>query len=187
MSSARSKSRRRGNTKSFRVGRVRAYRRGKIWYLCYRENGRRRQPRIGPDQDQARQTASEINAQLEVGVPSALGFEPISLTELRQQWLDHHEHVRRSSVRTIERYRAATDHLLRFIADLRPVRRVSDFKPNHAEEFVRYLRSLKVSSNGHANAAKRCLRDTSVKYILETCSTLPSNQSRRARACTARW
>ena len=172
MASATSKTRRSASTKSFRVGRVRAYRRGKVWYLCYRENGRRRQPRIGPDRDRARQTASEINAQLEVGVPSALGFEPVNFPDLRQQWLDHHEHVRRSSVRTIERYRAATNHLLRFIADVRPVRRVSEFKASHAEEFVRYLRSLKVAPNGHANSAKRSLRDNSVKYILETCSTM---------------
>jgi integrase len=159
---------------------VRAYRRGKVWYLCYHENGRRRQPRVGPDQTQARQTASEVNAQLEVGVPSALGFEPVSFPDLRQRWLDHHEHVRRSSLRTIERYRAATNHLLRFIAEQRPIRRVSDFRPSHAEEFVRYLRSLKVAPNGHQNTAKRHLRDTSVKYILETCSTL-MNYAQRHR------
>jgi len=58
----------------------------------------------------ARQMAAEINAQLEVGAPSALGFEPISIPDLRQRWLDHHEHVRRSSLETIRRYRAATEH-----------------------------------------------------------------------------
>src|SRR5439155_508511 len=79
MTSANPKSSRRAtkDKKSFRIGKVRAYRREKIWYLFYREQGRRRQPRIGPDQDLARQTASGINAQLEVGIPSALGFEPI--------------------------------------------------------------------------------------------------------------
>ncbi len=172
MSSPSSRNTGKASARSFRVGRVRAYRRGKIWYLCYRENGRRRQPRIGPDRNLARQSASEINAQLEVGVPSALGFEPVSIADLQQQWLDNHEHVRRSSIRTIERYRAATNHLLRFIANVRPLRRVSDFRPAHAEEFVRYLRSLKVAPNGHANSAKRRLRDNSVKFILETCCTL---------------
>jgi integrase len=81
---------------------------------------------------------------------------------------------------TIERYRAATNHLLRFIADVRPVRRVSDFRACHAEEFVRYLRSIKIAPNGHANAAKRHLRDKSVKFILETCSTL-MNYAQRQR------
>jgi hypothetical protein len=76
MSSIGSKPRRPARPKSFRIGKVRAYRRGLVWYLSYREQGRRRQPRIGPDQDLARQTASEINAQLEVGVPSALDLDP---------------------------------------------------------------------------------------------------------------
>ncbi len=172
MASEKRQSWRSANSKSFRVGLVRAYRRGKIWYLCYRENGRRQQPRIGSDRDAARQSASEINAQLEVGIPSALGLEPVSVPELRQRWLDHHEHVRRSSVRTIERYRAATNHFLRFVADVKPLRRVSDFKAIHAEEFVRHLRSLKVAPNGHPNASQKRLRDNSVKYILETCSTM---------------
>ncbi len=180
MSSKSPKLRRAASTKSFRVGKVRAYRRGSVWYLCYREQGKRLQPRIGPDQETARQTASEINAQLEVGIPSALGFEPISITDVRQQWLDNHEHIRRSSVRTIERYRAATNHLLRFIADVRPLRRVSDFRACHAEEFVRYLRLIKIAPNGHANAAKQNLRDKSVKFILETCSML-MNYAQRHR------
>jgi hypothetical protein len=80
--------------------------------------------------------AAEINAQLEVGAPSALGFEPISIPAVRQRWLDHHEHIRRSSLHTIRRYGSATQHLLNFIQDVRPLRRVSDFHAVQAEEFV---------------------------------------------------
>ncbi len=46
---------------------------------------------------------------LEVGIPSSLGFEPISIVELRTRWLEQHEHVRRSSLQTIRRYRTATE------------------------------------------------------------------------------
>lgn len=167
------KSQKRGKkSASFRIGRVRAYLRGRVWYLCYHEHGKRHQPRVGPDRVQARQLAAEINAQLEVGAPSTLGFEPISIVELRQRWLDQHEHVRRSSLNTIRRYRAATQHLINFVTDVRPLRRASDFRPNHAEHFVRYLRSIKVAPNGHKNAGKRRLRDAGVRFILETCSTL---------------
>lgn len=159
-------------TTSFRIGRVRAFLRGRVWYLCYHEGGRRRQPRVGPDRGEARQLAAEVNAQLEVGAPSALGFEPISIAELRQRWLDYHEHVRRSSLQTIGRYRTATAHLINFLRDVRPVRHASDLRPRHAEEFARYLRQLSVAPNGHEHTTKRCLRDTGVKFILETCSTL---------------
>ena len=54
------KSQKRGKkSTSFRVGRVRAYLRGRVWYLCYHENGQRRQPRVGPDKEAARQMAAE--------------------------------------------------------------------------------------------------------------------------------
>jgi integrase len=116
--------------------------------------------------------AAEINAQLEVGAPSAFGFEPISFVDLRQRWLDHHEHVRRSSLATIARYRTATQHLLAFIEAERPLKRASDFRPSHAMEFVRYLRNKKVAPNGCKRAKQRPLRDTGIKFILETCCSL---------------
>ena len=159
-------------TAPFRVGRVRAYRRGQVWYLAYFEQGRRRQPRVGPERDAARRMAAEINAQLECGAPSALGFEGVAIGELRKRWLDNHENVRRSSIATIRRYEAATRHLLNFLDAVRPLRQVSDFRPQHAEEFVRYLRSLKVPPNGHAHSRKRPLRDAGIKFILETCCSL---------------
>ena len=54
---------------SFRVGRVRAFLRGRVWYLDYFEQGQRRQPRVGPDQQAARTMAAEINGQLEADAP----------------------------------------------------------------------------------------------------------------------
>jgi len=170
--SKRSESRRTKKSTAFRIGRVRVYLRGRVWYLCYHEGGRRHQPRVGPDRDTARQMAAEINAQLEIGAPSALRFQPISAAELRQRWLDYHEHVRRSSVATVGRYRRATEHLLRFLAEVRPLRRVSDFRACHAEEFVRYLRALRVPIGGPPERPRRPLRDAGLRFILLVCSSL---------------
>ncbi len=170
--SKQSNSTRSRKSTTFRIGRVRVYLRGRVWYLCYHEDGRRHQPRIGPDRDVARQMAAEINAQLEVGVPSVLWFQPVSFADLRQRWLDYHEHVLRSSVATVRRYRQSTEHLLAFIRDVRRLRRASDFRPCHAEEFVRYLRTVQVPTNGPTTRRRRPLRDTGIKYILETCSIL---------------
>lgn len=156
---------------SFRIGKVLGYLRGKVWYLCYHDNGQRRRPRVGPDREAARQLAAQINAQLEVGAPAALSFEPLSLPELRRRWLEHHEQVLRSSVQTVARYRTATDHLLRFLEG-RPVRHASHFHSSHAAEFVRHLRHLHVSPNGHANTAKRPLMDKGLRYVLECCRAL---------------
>lgn len=156
---------------SFRIGRVQAYLRGRVWYLCYHENGSRHRPRVGANRKTVRQLASQINAQLEVSAPAALSFEPIAITDLRERWLQHHEQVLRSSVQTIDRYRTATEHLVRFLAN-RPVRHASHFHAAHAQEFVRYLRVVQVSSNGHANTAKRPLMDKGLFYVLECCRAM---------------
>ncbi len=69
---------------------------------------------------------------------------------------------------------------INFLQDVRPVRLASDFRSRHAEEFVRCLRSTKVAPNGHPKARKRLLRDSGIKFILETCSSL-FNYAQRCR------
>jgi integrase len=81
-------------------------------------------------------------------------------------------------VQTIHRYRTATNHLLRFL-QTRPVRNASGFHSSHAEEFVRYLRGIRVSPNGHAHTPKRPLLDQGLRYILECCRTLFHYAARR--------
>lgn len=157
---------------SFRVGKVRAYLRGSVWYLAYQEEGKRCQPRVGSDREVALQLASEINGQLQNGAPSALGFQSVSIPELQNNWLEHHELVRRSSLATICRYRTASKHLLDFVEVSKPIKRVSDFRSQHATEFVRYLRLKKVAPNGHKNTRHRNLRDAGIKFILETCCSM---------------
>lgn len=164
---------------SFRVGRVVVYQRGRVWYLRYHEQGKRHQPRVGPDRQAARQLAAQVNAQLETGATPATSYEPLSIAELRQRWLDHHEHVRRSSVATVNRYRTATAYLLRFIDEVQPLRHAGLLSPVHAEAFVRYLRGLRVSPNGHAHTPKRALRDKGLKFILEACRALYGVAARR--------
>ena len=165
--------------RSFRVGKVSAFLRGRVWYLAYFENGRRCRPRVGPDREAARQLAAHTNAQLEVGAPTPLSFEPLSVEKVRERWLQYHEHVVRSSVATVNRYRTGTLHLLNFVRDVRPAVLAAHFQPAHAEEFAAYLRRIKVAPNGHRNAVKRPLRDKGVKYILEVCRSLFNYAAKR--------
>src|SRR5690349_11259710 len=88
-------------TSSFRIGQVKGYLRGQSWYLCYHEAGQRRRPRVGPDQKAARQLAAQVNSQLATGDVAMLSFEPVTIPDLRTRWLEHHEHVLRSSINTI--------------------------------------------------------------------------------------
>lgn len=153
--------------KQFRVGRVRGDLRGKIWYLTYYDQGQRHRPRIGSDLDEARRQAAEINAQLENGAPVSSSFQSIKIEELQIRWLDHHETVARSSLKTIARYRSATNHLIAFVVNSRVPASTGQFRVEHAELFVRHLRTLTVSPNGHPNTVKRTLRDKGLRYILE--------------------
>jgi integrase len=82
-------------------------------------------------------------------------------------------------VHTLDRYRTATDHLLRFEHEVCSVRSAAQFQVAYAEEFVHYLRTLQVAPNGHPNARRRPLRDTGVKYILDACRALFSYAQKR--------
>jgi integrase len=166
-------------SRPFRVGRVTVYPRGRVWYLRYQELGRRRQIRGGLDRKDCRQRAAAINAQLESGTPTPAAFAPITIAQLRQQWLDHHEHILRSSVATIDRYRTATDHLLLFIQAQQLRGGAAQFNERQAEEFAHHLRQVKVAPNGHRNSARRHLRDKGVIYILQVCRSLFNFAQRR--------
>jgi hypothetical protein len=93
---------------------------------------------------------------------SSYSFEPILIADLRLKYLDLHEHIERSSLATLKRYRSATNHLANF-AGKTPAHDIQ------AEEFLRHLR---VSPNGHQHTAKRSLRDKGIQFILETCRSM---------------
>src|SRR5262245_16868438 len=111
------RSRRRRPTR-LRVGRVPYYVHHGSWYVYYREGSEQVRRRIGEREDHAAQIAAQINAQLALAAPTLFTFTPITVSELRQKFLAYHEEVRRSSLATIRRYRAATQHLENFIASL---------------------------------------------------------------------
>lgn len=152
-----------------RVGRVSYYHRHGSWHIYYRDGRRQVRRRAGDTEEAAAQVAAQVNAQLAVGAPTPFSFTPLTVAELRRRFLDHHENVLRSSLATVCRYRSATQHLEDF-AGTRGER-----LPAHqldADQFIRYLRTLRVSPNGHRHSARRPLRDKGIQYILETCRSL---------------
>jgi integrase len=159
-----------------RVGQVSYYRHHGGWWIYYREGGQPVRRRVAETEQQAAAIAAQVNAQLATAAPTQFSFAPISVSELRAKFLDHHEHILRSSVATVRRYRAATRHLEQFAAQKGhplPAHKID------AEEFVRHLRMLRVAPNGHANARRRPLRDKGVRYILETCRSMYGYAARK--------
>lgn len=146
------------------------------WCIYYRDGAQVVRRRVADDEQGARQAAAQINAQLAASAPTFFSFTPVTVCELRRRFLDHHEHVLRSSLATISRYRTATQHLQNYIEQLGrtlPAHQVS------AEGFVRYLRLLRVAPNGHANTRRRPLRDKGVRFILETCRSMYGHAAKK--------
>ncbi|KKN83112.1 hypothetical protein LCGC14_0302250 [marine sediment metagenome] len=155
--------------KRFRIGSVSVYKHRRSWWLYYRENGAARRRRASQSLEEARVIAAEVNAQLAGNRPTIFSFQPISVEDLTHRWLDYHEHVRRSSVATCQRYRTAVEYLVRFVGN-EPSCRCAH-KVN-AEAFLRYVRAVQVAPNGHRNARKRGLRDKGIKFILGACRSM---------------
>jgi integrase len=154
-----------------RVGRVTVYRRGQRYWIYYRQGRQVRRP-VGTSREAALAQAARINAQLAEGAPTEVAFQPIAIEQLIVRWLEHHEHVRRSSLATVQRYRTAVGHLLDFVKTRRDSIRADRFSLEMAEKFVRYLRTTRVSPNGHANTKRRLMRDKGVVFVLGTCRAL---------------
>src|SRR3954467_9492976 len=88
-----------------RVGRVSYYQHHGAWHSYYREGERQVRRRVAETEADAARVAVQVNAQLHAAPPTLLAFTPVTIPELRRRFLDHHEHVQRSSLARIDRYR----------------------------------------------------------------------------------
>ena len=103
-----------------RIGRVSVYEHHGAWWLYYRDDDKVVRRRIGHDQATAERLASEVNGQLAIDAPTPFAFNPISVWDLRNRFLEHHETVLRSSLVTVSRYRSATQHLVDYVEVIEP-------------------------------------------------------------------
>lgn len=168
--------RKRQAPRRYRIGRVSLYYHHGAWWIYYREGRKPIRRNVGEHRAEADQIAAQVNAQLASGAPSLLAFTPVSVAELRSQFLDYHDQVLRSSVGTVCRYRAATKHLDDFVNQLPKLPQAHEIRP---AVFAAYLRSIEIAPNGHPHSVKRRLRDKGVQYILECCRALYSFAARR--------
>ncbi len=169
-------SRKRAPGARFRVGRVSVYPHQGAWWVYYRDGGKPVRRKVADNKADAEQVAARVNAQLSEGAPTLLAFSPIGVSELRRQFLDSHDHVLNSTVSTVSRYRAATQHLEDFVRTLPKPPQAHEVRP---EAFAAYLRSVEVTPNGHPNARWGRLRDKGVQFVLETVRAMYTFAGRR--------
>jgi hypothetical protein len=137
-----------------RVGRVSYFQRHGSWHIYYRDGNRQVRRKAGDTEEVAAQMAAQVNAQLAVAAPTLFSFAPLSVRELRHKFLEHHEHVVRSTLATVNRYRAATQHLENF------ARVTAPSAPAHqldADQFVPIRFSVLPSLAPNFNSRSRSL------------------------------
>lgn len=137
-----------------RVGQVSYFHRHGGWWIYYRDGRNPVRRRVSGNQSEAAAAAAQVNAQLATGMPTFFSFRPITVPELRQQFLEHHEYTLRSSVATVNRYRTATQHLESYVLQHGRSQLAHEVQ---ADGFIRYLRLLRVAPNGHKNTRRRAL------------------------------
>ena len=106
-----------------RVGRVSYYPHHGAWHVYYRDGDRQVRRTVADDRGGCR--PGRRPGQRPAATPRrrpCWPSRPITVPELRRRFLDYHEHVLRSSLATVGRYRAATQHLEDFAAAAGPGR-----------------------------------------------------------------
>ncbi|MCK6473763.1 MAG: tyrosine-type recombinase/integrase [Planctomycetes bacterium] len=149
-----------------RIQRVAIVQRGQRYWLSYVENGQPVRRSIADSIEDARRTAAQVNADLIQARPTPFAFQPIDPRKYLSVWLAYHEHVRRSSIGTIRRYRAALEHLMAFLED-RGICTLDRLDPGVGRAYATHLRTLQAAPNGHPKTPKRPLRDKTVRFCLE--------------------
>jgi hypothetical protein len=152
-----------------RVGKVTLYQHHGAWWLYFSEGTQRVRRKVGGSQHEAEVLAAQTNLQLAQGTPTVFSFQPLSVADLRKRFLDYHEHVLKSSVATLARYRSATQHLEDFARTQPQEPQAHEVRP---DSFAGHLRRIEVAANGHKNTKRRKLRDKGVQFILETCRSM---------------
>ena len=96
----------RRQNKRKRIGKVSCYYHHGSWWVYYREGQKQVRRRVGNDEKLAEQVAAQVNAQVATAAPTMFSFTPVTVPELCGRFLDHHEHILRSSLTTIRQFNA---------------------------------------------------------------------------------
>jgi len=163
----------RGNTRDIKVerlGGVTIYKRGKNFYLYYREIKRTVRRRVDGNLAAARLVAGHVNTALAESRPSPLGFQHIGPEDFVKGFLEYCERVAGHAVRTVDRYRAAL-HLFEAFASVKGLASIDQVSEASVEDFVKWLRTQERTRNGAAVGKQQPYSVAGIKFILSTCRT----------------
>ena len=154
-----------------KIGRVTIYKRGRAYYVYYREGGKSVRRKVDGNLVAARAAASRINATLEEGTPSPFGFTPITIEALVQEYLGYCEEIQGLALRTLDRYRAALEHFVRFSCIQAKAARADRVTDATVQDFVRWLRQQPRARNGAKKGKQDRYTPSGVRFVLGACRT----------------
>jgi integrase len=166
--------------KTARLGKVTIYRRGKNYWLYFRDGGRSIRKKVDGNLATARATASQVNVHLEQGHTSPFSFQTKPVTQTVRDFIEHCKDVRGLRIRSVRRYKAALDHFLEFVNTKPHLNNIDQVKEATVDEFVRWMRKKERVRSGEKNGNKDKYKTSGIVFILSTCRTL-FNYARKCR------
>ncbi len=163
-----------------RLGKVTIYRRGRSYWIYYRDGGKSIRKKVDGNLATARATASHVNVYLEQGRSSPFSFQTKPIARVVKDFLEHCRDVRALRIRSVRRYRAALEHFLDFVNSKPHLCNIDQVKESTVDEFVRYLRKKERVRNGDKTGSKGKYKTGGIVFILSTCRTL-FNYARKCR------
>ena len=154
-----------------RIGRVTVYKRGKTYYLYYRERGKSVRRKVEGNLATARAMASKVAAAVEEGSPSPLGFTRIAINELLDGFIEYCESVRGLALRTVDRYRAALGHFRKFAGERLSSSSADEFTQAVVEDFVKWMRLQPRTRNGAKTGQQGRYSTSGIRFTLSSCRT----------------
>ncbi len=121
------------------------YKRGKIYYMDVRANGRRIRKRVGTSKQVAELALKDVEVKI---AREEFGFakQDITLEKFLDKYLEYS--AANHTIATQKRYRAVIDHLRRFIAQREKVVMISQIGSKELEEYKMFRKSEWVNPNG---------------------------------------
>ncbi len=162
-----------------RIGRVTVYKRGTSYYLYFREGKKSVRRKVDGNLVTARATAAKVSASLEEGSPSPFGFARRSVEAVITGFLEYCEEVQGLALGTVERYRAALEHLKRFARVELGGAGAEQVTEASVEDFVKWLRRQSRSRNGAKSGEQDRYTDSGIRFILCTSRTAFNWASKR--------
>ncbi|HJZ54137.1 MAG TPA: hypothetical protein VKE74_04235, partial [Gemmataceae bacterium] len=161
-----------------RIGPVTIYKRGKTYYLYYRQDGLTQRQRIDGNLAAARATAHKVGEALAQDRVSPLTFTRTSPQTFVAGYLDAVAGVQKLALRTRDRYKAALDRFLDFCAQA-DVKTIDAIDLARVEDLVKWLRGQTRARNGSPHGSRAHYKVGGIKFVLSTCRTAFNWAARR--------